>query len=199
MGWGGFAASEKPVPHGGSPLLGDHATSSRRSRCACAQGTMHSGHVVEKRAGVAVASITIRRQHQQLCISSSTSLLGHCFSQSWPENFPGVPMGMEKAGCESVVVRGTSLISSAYLRPPSDLMSQAFACSRRRPCSCLLPPSLGPVLRVQLPQEFPPREGPVESVMEAWVLSSAGHHLFQGLAVEVPGDLVLMFLLPFTL
>ena len=63
----------------------------------------------------------------------------------------------------------------------------------------MLPPSLRPVLRVELLQEFPPREGPVESVMEAWVLSCASHHLFQGRAVEVPGDLLLMFLLPFTL
>lgn len=78
-------------------------------------------------------------------------------------------------------------------------MSQAFARSRVRPCSCLLPPSLGPVLRVQLPQEFPPREGPVESVMEAWVLSSASHRLLLGLAAEVPGDPVLVFLWPFTL
>lgn len=63
----------------------------------------------------------------------------------------------------------------------------------------MLPPSLGPVLRVYLPQEFPPREWLVESVMEAWVLSSASHHLFLGLAAEVPGGLVLMFLLPFSL
>ena len=153
---------------------------------------------MEKRAGVTVASITVRHQHQQLCISSSTSLLGYCFSQSWPENFPGVPLGMEKAGCESVVVRGTSHLQ-CQPKAPGDLMSQPFACSRRRLCSCLLPPSLGPVLRVYLPQEFPPREWPVESVMEAWVLSSASHHLFLGLAAEVPGGLVLMFLLPFTL
>lgn len=35
--------------------------------------------------------------------------------------------------------------------------------------------------------------------MESWPLSSAGHHLFLGLAVEVPGGPVLMLSLPFTL
>lgn len=74
-------------------------------------------------------------------------------------------MGMEKTGHGSVVVLrvismsgGTSLIPNTHLRPRVTYLMQGFAFSRGRPCSCLLAPSLGPALSVELPQEFPSRD-----------------------------------------
>lgn len=55
------------------------------------------------------------------------------------------------------------------------------------------------MLGVELPQEFPSREGLGRLSHGIWALSSAGYPLFLKLAEELPGGLLLMHSLPFTL
>lgn len=50
--------------------------------------------------GLAVASITTRRWHQELCASSSTSFLGYCFPHLWPESFQESPRGSRRLGMD---------------------------------------------------------------------------------------------------
>lgn len=94
-------------------------------------------HVMEGRAGLAVASFTIRRWYRELCVSSSTAF--------WGIPFPGLGLRIfqESYGDQedwawngssarvTSMCGDTSLITSTHLQAMSDLMSQDLPSAER--------------------------------------------------------------------